>query len=158
MTKRILIGVGAASAMLLLYLVAGGAPPSESELASKFYRDNVEDLRTLTLIVKPLPRATRIDRNGVEIPRGCSSSPPCRSASLEAQAILRKTRAYVLAINEDCSGDDRCSFSIVFRRKGIAVSGSGTELIYDTAPDWGHFKIHPVPSAPKHWYYRHLGD
>ena len=158
MIKRILFAVGAASALVLIYIIAGGAPLSESELADRFYRNNAEDLQTLTSIVRPLPRATRIERNAVEMPPECSRNPPCRSASLKAQAILTRTRAYVLTVNEECSGDDRCSFSIVFRRKGIAVSGSGTELIYDTAPDWGHFKINPLPTAPKHWYYRHLGD
>jgi hypothetical protein len=158
MTKRTLLLVAIAAAALLICFLLIGPVPDERTLTKEFYFRNAANLQSLVSVARGLPRDTRIEADEMDLPDGCSTDPNCRSAASATQALLKKMRTHVVTVNEQCSRGSRCSISITFRRKGISVSGSGTELIYDTAPDWGYFKIYPVPGAPEHWYYRHLGD
>jgi hypothetical protein len=158
MTKRsLLLAVIVAAALLICFLLIGPVP-DERTLAKEFYFRNTASLQNLVSVARVLPRGTRIEADEMDLSEGCSADPNCRSAAYATQTLLKKMRTHVITVNEQCSGGSRCSISITFQRKGISVSGSGTELIYDTAPDWGYFKIYPVPGAPEHWYYRHLGD
>lgn len=158
MTKRSLLVATIVAAALLICFLLVGPMPDEKTLTKEFYSRNVVNLQNLVSVARVLPRGTRIEAEEMDLPGGCSADPNCRSAAYATQALLNKMRTHVITVNEQCSEGSRCSISITFQRKGISVSGSGTELIYDTAPDWGYFKIHPVPGAPEHWYYRHLGD
>jgi hypothetical protein len=153
----LLVAAIVAAALLLCFLVVGPVP-DEGGLAKDFYLRNATNLQKLVSLAQVLPRGSRVEANEMQLPEGCAADPNCRSAAYAAQALLKEMRSYVLTVNQPCLERGRCSISIIFRRRGISVSGSGTELIYDIAPDWGHFKVYPVPGAPEHWYYRHLGD
>ena len=131
---------------------------SDGELASTFFRDNRQDLFRLISIAKRSYLPRRIEIEGTLPPGKCTNDPECKSAHLRSREILQSLKIPVMIVNEQCHRSRNCSISFVLRRKGLGISGSGTELIYDEHPRWGSFVIETVEGAPPHWFYRHLGD
>lgn len=87
----------------------------------------------------------------------CSNDAECQ-AGRQLYGVLRDTKIHALVVNEQCSVKPSCSLSMVIERRGLGISGSGLEIMYDTKPDWGNIEIHNVDDAGPNWYYRHLGD
>jgi hypothetical protein len=145
---------GLLATVALLGCSSPPTPAAEAEMALNFHRDNRETLGQLVSVAKQGPIPARI---GPDEPfEGCPDQ-ECIERGSRLLTLLDEMDAILLDVNEQCHRAPKCSISILIDRHGIAVSGSGTELIYDEAPSWGSFIIHPLKDAP-HWFYQHLGD
>jgi hypothetical protein len=155
MIKRLVAGIALATIAVSLLLLWKNNNMSDEQAATLFYQHNKDGLQELVRTAKSATLPERVEVDAVRVP--CSDV-SCVKQYESIRVMLRKMGSDLVIVNDQCNDRGRCSLSILVRRNGIYVSGTGTEIIYDTDPQWGYFTIHRLESASSGWYYRHLGD
>jgi hypothetical protein len=149
--------VALVSALGISMVIWGFSAPSlsEAEVASAFFQKNKKALLEAVSIAKQAKLPERIEEEDPRsFPPDCVSD--CLSAYNRLIVLQREMGVPVIEVGEQCYRTDKCSIQFLISRRGIAISGSATQLIYDEKPDWGTFVIVPLAGAPKNWYFRHL--
>lgn len=156
MIRRAGVAIGLASLVSVLALLFwSGNAIDDKQAAVAFFNDNRDDLIRLIRIAKTKDLPERVE---IGIPTTGCELRSCKDTDSVARALLRTMDSDLMIVHDQCNNPGRCSVSVSVRRQGLSVSGSGTEVVYDTDPQWRHFTIHPIPGAGPGWYYRHLGD
>ena len=124
-------------------------------MAAEFYSAQRNVLTQIVQVAKDGQIPSRVEEGQ---PFENCSDQQCVARGKKLMVMVRNAGAISMVANEQCYVGSKCSLSILIDRRGIAISGSGTEVIFDEAPDWGTFVIHRLDSAPSGWFYRHLGD
>ena len=145
---------------LLIFLSLFGcegppAPEDEARIAAGFYSAHRNELTQIVQLAKAGPIPSRVEDGE---PFADCLDQACAARGKELMNMVRQSGAILMVANKQCHPGPKCSLSILINRRGLGISGSGTELIYDAAPVWGTFVIHRLVGAPPGWFYRHLGD